>query len=104
MRHKIGVLERHCAEVGRDPGEIKKSTQALLFMRDDPEWLAARRAADTGVQPMIIGTPSEVRSTLEAYAQAGVDEFVLPDFTLGRGDRKLSTIDQFLTEAAGGLR
>ena len=103
MRHKIAVLERHCADVGRDPAEIKKSTQALLFMRDDPEWLAARRAADTGVQPMIIGTPTEVRSTLEAYADAGVDEFVLPDFTLGRGDRKLATIDQFLAEAAGAL-
>jgi F420-dependent oxidoreductase-like protein len=104
MRHKIGVLERHCADLGRDPAEIKKSTQALLFMRDDPEWLAARRAADSGVQPMIIGTPTEVRSTLEAYAEAGVDEFVLPDFTLGRGDRKLATIDQFLAEAAVGLR
>jgi F420-dependent oxidoreductase-like protein len=104
MRHKIGVLERYCAELGRDPSEIKKSTQALLFMRDDPEWLAARRASASGDQAMLIGTPAEVSSTLKAYVDAGVDEFVVPDFTLGRGERKLATIDQFLSEAAAPLR
>jgi F420-dependent oxidoreductase-like protein len=104
LRHKIDVLERHCDEVGRDPKEIKKSAQAVLFMRDDPEWLAARRAAASGGQPMIIGTPAEVRATVEQYADAGVDEFVLPDFSLGRGERKVATIDQFFTEVASPLR
>ncbi|HSS12050.1 MAG TPA: LLM class F420-dependent oxidoreductase [Acidimicrobiales bacterium] len=104
LRHKIGVLERHCADIGRDPKEIKKSAQALVFMRDDPEWLAARRASATGGQPMIIGTPAEVRATVEEYADAGVDEFVLPDFSLGRGERKVATIDQFFAEVASPLR
>ena len=25
-RHKSGVLARHCADLGRDPGEIERST------------------------------------------------------------------------------
>lgn len=26
-RHKSGVLARHCADIGRDPGEIERSTE-----------------------------------------------------------------------------
>jgi alkanesulfonate monooxygenase SsuD/methylene tetrahydromethanopterin reductase-like flavin-dependent oxidoreductase (luciferase family) len=33
VRHKIGVLERHCADVGRDPAEI---TKTVLFTVHDP--------------------------------------------------------------------
>ena len=38
--HKSAVLDRHCADVGRDPAEIRRSTQALLFLSDDEAWLS----------------------------------------------------------------
>jgi F420-dependent oxidoreductase-like protein len=35
--HKSEVLDRHCADVGRDPAEIRRSVQ-LRFNADDPDW------------------------------------------------------------------
>ncbi len=37
LRHKIEVLERHCASVGRDPLEIEYTTNRHIVLRDDPE-------------------------------------------------------------------
>ena len=36
LRHKLDVLERHCAEVGRDPGEIELTCGLKPVIRDDP--------------------------------------------------------------------
>ena len=33
---------------------------------------------------------------MRAYREAGVDELVVPDFTLGPRDQKLATLDRFL--------
>src|SRR5580704_1224478 len=35
LAHKVSVLRAHCAQAGRDPGEIHISTQALLFLSTD---------------------------------------------------------------------
>jgi hypothetical protein len=40
VRHKLDVLERHCADVGRDPAEI---TKTILLTVEDPS--AAARVA-----------------------------------------------------------
>jgi hypothetical protein len=53
---------------------------------------------------MIVGDVGEVRATLEAYREAGVDELIVPDFNLGPRDRKLATLDQFINEAASSVR
>lgn len=34
-KHKVGVLERHCADVGRDPGEIQKTLLMPLVITED---------------------------------------------------------------------
>jgi F420-dependent oxidoreductase-like protein len=103
LRHKIGVLERHCADIGRDPAEIRRSAQALLYMSDDEDWLASRRAAGID-RAVVIGTPREVQATLVEYAAAGCDEFIVPDFNLGPPERKMATLDRFITEVAAPLR
>jgi alkanesulfonate monooxygenase SsuD/methylene tetrahydromethanopterin reductase-like flavin-dependent oxidoreductase (luciferase family) len=36
FRHKVDVLRQHCAEVGRDPGEIELSTQYRIDLSDLP--------------------------------------------------------------------
>jgi F420-dependent oxidoreductase-like protein len=104
LAHKGRVLEQHCDDVGRDPGEIAHSAQALLFMSDDQDFLQRIRDADMP-RPMLIGTAAEVRDTLNAYRDAGVDEFIVPDFTLPPvGAQRWEVMDRFIGEAATGLR
>lgn len=99
LRHKIGVLQRHCEELGRDPARIHKSAQALLFMSDDASWLEQRRQAPQQMASMI-GTPEEIADLVAAYADAGVDELIIPDFTLGRGEAKKAAMDTFIRRVA----
>jgi F420-dependent oxidoreductase-like protein len=42
LRHKDDVLRRHCAEIGRDSGEIERTAECMVVIRDTPA--AARRA------------------------------------------------------------
>ena len=100
MALKQEVLARHCDDVGRDRGEITVSTQALLYLSTDEGWLARHRDRDPG-RPRIIGTPSEVVDIVGAYRDVGVDELILPDFTLGSSlPRRIDTYDLFMSEVA----
>ena len=99
MTHKRGVLHRHCEDLGRDPAEITISTQALLFLSDDEDWLARHRGNDIGM-PTIVGTPDEVTEIVAAYREAGVDELILPDWTMDTVERRKDTYDLFMAEVA----
>ncbi|CAN5551756.1 LLM class flavin-dependent oxidoreductase [soil metagenome] len=94
LRQKGGVLERHCADLDRDPAAIARSAQALLFLSEDESWLSKRRDSDVG-RASIVGTPDEVAEIVAAYAEAGVDELILPDFTMGDPQRRADTYDLF---------
>ena len=88
------------ASVGRDPATIKRTAVALLFMSEDQKYLEQIRSSNP--QPAaIIGTPEEVRDIVAEYEKIGVDELIVPDFTLGTGAGKLEILDQFITEIAG---
>jgi F420-dependent oxidoreductase-like protein len=107
LAHKVSVLREHCEQVGRDPAEIHVSTQALLFLSADQEWLAdatARWRGGPSGAPVISGTPGEVTDVIGRYAQAGADEFIVPDFTLGSLERKKDTCDLFQQEVAPAFR
>jgi F420-dependent oxidoreductase-like protein len=56
VRHKLDVLERHCADVGRDPAEI---TKTILYTVRDPMQAAEKIAAYTaiGVDGVVINMP-----------------------------------------------
>lgn len=94
LAHKGQVLERHCEEVERDPTEIRRSTQALLFLSDDEEFLDGVRERDLGM-PALIGTADQVTERLAEYVSAGVDEFIVPDWTLGPPERRRDILDHF---------
>jgi len=100
LAHKMAILDRHCADVGRDPKEIKRTAVALLFMSDDGGYLEKMRAANIP-QPRLVGTPAEIRELVDRYAALGVDELIVPDFTLGDHDHKIATLDRFITDVAG---
>jgi alkanesulfonate monooxygenase SsuD/methylene tetrahydromethanopterin reductase-like flavin-dependent oxidoreductase (luciferase family) len=101
LAHKVSVLERHCADLGRDPGEIHRSAQAILFMSDDPAELARRREAVAAMpMPSLVGGPDEIEERLAAYVAAGVDEFVVNERSLsGDADARLAAMDRILEVA-----
>lgn len=93
LAHKISVLEQHCRDVGRDPRSIRRSAQALILITEDAE--RAARARSSG-RPVIAGSEDDVRDALEAYARAGVDEFIVPDFNFPPDlEQKRAILDRF---------
>ena len=100
LRHKMAILDGYCAELDRDPKSIQRSAVALLLMSDDAAFLDKMRASDLQ-QPSIIGTVAEVRDVVAQYAELGVDELIVPDFTLGAGAQKIAALDTFITKVAG---
>lgn len=85
VRHKLDVLERHCEDVGRDPGEITKTRlgsivvaptaeeaerrgQALMRKRNmSEEWFRAYAA---------VGDPDSVAEQVGAFLDAGLDGMI----------------------------
>jgi alkanesulfonate monooxygenase SsuD/methylene tetrahydromethanopterin reductase-like flavin-dependent oxidoreductase (luciferase family) len=75
----------------------------LVWLSDDQSFLARVRDA-AGEIPAIVGTATELAEQIEGYRAAGVDEFIVPDFTLGRGAERRDMLDRFLTEVAKPFR
>jgi alkanesulfonate monooxygenase SsuD/methylene tetrahydromethanopterin reductase-like flavin-dependent oxidoreductase (luciferase family) len=99
---RSATLTRSCEKAGRDPDEIDRTAQALLFFTDDDA--TADRLADQIPRPVLAGTPERLRDVLAAYAEAGLDELIVPDMTLGAGTAKYDALDRFLAEVAPAFR
>jgi alkanesulfonate monooxygenase SsuD/methylene tetrahydromethanopterin reductase-like flavin-dependent oxidoreductase (luciferase family) len=96
LRHKIGVLERHCEEVGRDPAEIQKSAVGVLIFAETEEE-AAELQENLGHRSGLVGTPAQLRQVVAEYAAVGVDELLVPDFAVSVGERN-DHLDRFRAE------
>jgi F420-dependent oxidoreductase-like protein len=101
LRQKMAVLDGHCRDIGRDPKAIQRSAVALMAMSDDAALVDRIRAQG---RPVIGGTAAEVRATIQEYRDAGVDEVIVPDFTMGRGADRLAAYDRFMDEVATKFR
>lgn len=105
--HKMNVLDQHCEDVGRDPNEIERSAVALLFLTDDEARIKKLKSTDMPM-PAIIGNVNEVIDIVGAYRDAGVNELMVPDFTLGTligADQvKMDLMDKFITEVASVIK
>ena len=73
--HKVSVLEKHCAQVGRDPSEIAK-TMMVPLGPDDAERLpqTLQKLADMGVDEAIVSLegphhPDQVLTVAEAASR-----------------------------------
>jgi F420-dependent oxidoreductase-like protein len=78
VAHKVEVLRRHCADVGRDPAEVTVSRLSTLVLTADAEETAATKdflRQVTGEEPSgsDVGTLDELASRLEELAAVGVD-------------------------------
>jgi F420-dependent oxidoreductase-like protein len=102
IAERSAMLSRQCEKAGRDPDTIARSAQALLFFTEDQA--AAERLAEALPRPVLAGTPERLRDVVAAYAEAGLDELIVPDATLGTGQQRLDQLDRFLDEVAAGFR
>ena len=108
-RHKLDVLNGHCAAVGRDPGEIRKQV-VLRAVLDETEAAArerlAEQAAVRGVpveqfgEGMIVGTPEQCAERLGPHLDAGVEDFLV----LARPPADNRTIELFARQVAPAVR
>jgi F420-dependent oxidoreductase-like protein len=86
VRHKLEVLRGHCADVGRDPGEIMTTRLGSLFFADTDAQADETRSMLIGlagaefVESCTIGTEDQIVDQVAAILDAGVDEpiFNLP--------------------------
>lgn len=102
LKEKMAILDAHCADVGRDPSEVQRSAVALLFLSDDADFIAKMTSRPS--DRVIAGNVEQVRETVAGYRDAGVDELIVPDFTLGPMEQKLATLDRFIEEVAAQVR
>lgn len=96
IAERRAYLDRSCEAVGRDPATIVTSTQALFFVVDDDAEGAAL-AERVAPRPVVAGTYERIAEIVAAYRDAGVDELIVPDFTLGTGAQKLEQLEGILT-------
>ncbi|MCB1005676.1 MAG: LLM class F420-dependent oxidoreductase [Acidimicrobiales bacterium] len=82
IRHKIEVLHGHCAEVGRDPAEVRVTRLATLVVTQSAQQTGelqnflARAAGPEALSTSNLGQPGEVVEQIHALAEAGVEEFL----------------------------
>lgn len=93
MRHLNGVLDGHCAAIGRDPRAIRRSAVAHFHLTSDRADAERLRAARP--HRAIAGDAAAIRDAFAAYADAGVDEIVVPDFAWGAADERLARLERF---------
>lgn len=96
FRRKAAVLDEACAAIGRDPATIRRSTQALV------ELLSPSDPTPEPRRQVLAGTPEQLVDVLGQYAEAGLDEWILPDDGLPL-PRQLELHDRFLAEVAAQL-
>ncbi|MCC7088586.1 MAG: LLM class F420-dependent oxidoreductase [Dehalococcoidia bacterium] len=102
LKHKGGILDQYCREIGRDPKTIAHSAQGMLMLTDDAAMVERMKAAG---RPVIGGNGPQVRALVEQYAEAGVDELIIPDFNLGRTVAdKTAVMDRFANEVMAHFR
>lgn len=76
-KHKVSILEQHCANVGRDPKEIRHTLNMPIMVTEAQavidHWLK-RYGPET-----VVGSRDYVLDRLHEFDEAGVDEIIIDD-------------------------
>lgn len=97
---KVAALEAHCAVVGRDPQQIKRSLMIPVYLWETPEVKAklerwtkmVRTTPEQARDWFLIGEKREVHEKIDSYRKMGVDLFILQLDLPGRG---VETVREF---------
>jgi alkanesulfonate monooxygenase SsuD/methylene tetrahydromethanopterin reductase-like flavin-dependent oxidoreductase (luciferase family) len=106
-RHKLDVLARHCADVGRDPDDIRKQVVARAILgeteaeaQDRLREIFGDRAEEQVSQGLYVGTPGPLVERFEEARKLGVGDFLV----LARPPMDRRTLELFARDVAGALR
>jgi probable F420-dependent oxidoreductase len=98
LRPKLDSLAAACEREGRDPATLRRSAQALFFVVDRDATAEKLRAA-APPDRSLIGGPSFLADQVAIYRQLGIDELIVPDFSLGRTpEERLARFERLRTE------
>jgi alkanesulfonate monooxygenase SsuD/methylene tetrahydromethanopterin reductase-like flavin-dependent oxidoreductase (luciferase family) len=89
---RSAVLDRRCEAIGRDPGSVHRSTQALVMLTDDRA-LGAAFVESVAPRAAFAGSAEEFAALCGEWAEVGVDEVIVPDAALGAGEERLARLD-----------
>ena len=84
LAERRDVLTRHCEAIDRDPATIVRSTQALVFLTDDVA-KGDELVRLVAPRPAVGGPVERFAEMVSGWRDVGVDEVIVPDFTLGAG-------------------
>ena len=83
VANKLAILDEHCAALGRDPREVKRTALASLFVsandadRDSLRQLVGYDTGGDARDRMIIATADEATENIAAMYAAGADEVIV---------------------------
>jgi F420-dependent oxidoreductase-like protein len=72
--HKSAVLDRHCEDVGRDPGDIRRAVNVGLAWTEESLRAQFGGIADLVRPGVLTGSEQEVLDRIGAYTDAGADQ------------------------------
>ena len=83
FQHKLNVLAGHCADVGRDPGDVRKQLGMFTMVAESDseakefrEQVEKMRGSGPSMTPLV-GTPEQCVEQLLPFVKAGVGDFLL---------------------------
>jgi len=94
------TLDRCCEIIGRDPKSLRRTAQALVFMNEDQAINDKMRSRKLPASA-IIGTPADIAVEIQKYADAGIDEFIVPDFNFRSNEDRKRGLQAFRNEIVG---
>ncbi len=85
VREKLGHLDRHCEEVGRDRSTIELTISFPLIVRDSREaaeqrfgeLLAHNGTPDAGKGPNLLGSPADIAAQLDPFREMGFETVIV---------------------------
>ncbi len=83
-RHKMSVLDKHCADVGRDPAEIKKTLLMPLLITEDKERI--ERFQKSLGKGSMAGPKNQVIDRIGEFEREGVAEIMFGGIRTGDVD------------------
>jgi F420-dependent oxidoreductase-like protein len=83
VARKLAILDEHCAAVGRDPSEVKRTAMVSLFVfpneaeRDSLRQMVGYDSNSEVRDRMIVATADEATENVAAIVATGVDEVIV---------------------------
>jgi alkanesulfonate monooxygenase SsuD/methylene tetrahydromethanopterin reductase-like flavin-dependent oxidoreductase (luciferase family) len=99
IAERSAVLDRQCEKADRDPGTVARSCQAVWFLDEDGD-AARARAERSPARAALGGTPRDLAGMVRRWAEVGISEVIVPDFSLGTGSQKQDTMDAIIEVVA----